>query len=180
MSGPSTELELQVLEALEVPRSVDDILFLRSALQEAGRESVDAAMAFHSSLGLVAQVGGGRLWSLTDDGVRLLSESAEWQIRCDRVDTVADGCFSVGGIVERGLAKVGDWRHDGRGATGAVVEVESWDAATTAVSLRVDPADPLVLPGFAVLGAHGWQRRNQFAAAAAKVERSRLGVGPLP
>lgn len=154
MSGPSTELELQVLEALEVPRSVGDILFLRSALQEAGRESVDAAMASLSSLGLVVQVGDGRLWSLTEDGERLLSESAEWQIRCDRVDTVADGYFSVGGIVERGLVKVGDWWHDGRGATGPVVEVESWDAASSAVAIRVDPSDPLVLP----LVMRRWER----------------------
>lgn len=111
-------------------------------------------MASLSAAGLVSQGDGGKLWSLTEDGARRLSESAEWQIRCDRVDAVAGGYFSVGGLVERGLVKVGDWWHDGRGATGPVVEVESWDAASSAVSIRVDPADPLVLP----LVLRRWER----------------------
>lgn len=137
MSGPSTELELQVLEALEFPRSVGDILFLQPDLKAAGREPVEAAMASLSSAGLVSRVEGKKLWSMTEQGVRWLSESAEWQVRCDRVSAVADGYFSVGGLVERGLVKVGDWWHDGRGVTGSVAEVESWDAASNAVSIRV-------------------------------------------
>lgn len=154
MTGPSSELELRVLEALEVPRSVGDLLFLRPALKEVGRESVEAAMKSLLLSGMVSRVEGGKLWSLAEDGARWLSEAAEWQIRCDRVDAVADGCFSVGGLVERGLVKVGDWWHDGRGATGPVVEVESWDAESSAVSIRVEPAGPLVLP----LVLRRWER----------------------
>ncbi len=44
MSGPRSEIEARVLEALEVPRAVGDLLFLFPALKESGRAAVEAAI----------------------------------------------------------------------------------------------------------------------------------------
>lgn len=107
MTDPSTELELRVLEALEVPRSVGDLLFLRPALKEAGREAVEVAMKSLSSSGMVSQVEGGKLWSLTEDGARWLRARADWWLgvpavvpvdefdRDDECDGESELCLAV-------------------------------------------------------------------------------------
>lgn len=146
MSGPATELEVRVLEALEHPRTVGDVLFLFPALKSAGRETVQATVASLAESGLVSAVSGTKLYAPTEKGARWLNEALDWELRCDRVDVASDGVVTVVGRVVQGVVKPGDRFLDGRGATGRVVTVESLDPDAATISMRVESADTLALP----------------------------------
>jgi hypothetical protein len=146
MTSPSTELEVRLLEALDVPRSLGDVMFLFPELKAAGRDSVEVAMASLVDGELVAPLGGTKLWSLSETGARWLSEDAEWLVHCDRVIAMPNGVMDVVGVVQRGVVKSGDRFHDGRGLTGTVLKVDDWDPASGGISIRAEATDALVLP----------------------------------
>ncbi|HAP78078.1 MAG TPA: hypothetical protein DCR14_18590 [Acidimicrobiaceae bacterium] len=140
VSGPRDEFDALVLGALEVPRSVGDVLFLFPALGEAGLVAVDEALERLSELALVQRRAGGRLWELTEPGSRWLDEQAEWQIHVDRVGESTDSASVLTGVLARGVVKVGDWFHDGVGNTCRVVQVYDVEPGTRSVSVSFEPA----------------------------------------
>ncbi len=151
LTAPRDELEARVLEGLEVPRTIGDLLFLFSALGEAGRPAVDAALERLSEFGLVRRRPGGRLWELTEPGSRWLEEQAEWQIRVSEVfEPTAQGSVLTG-TLDRGVVKVGDCFHDGVGNTGRVVAMDRFDPDSCSVSIRFE--------GTTGLSAHSVLRR---------------------
>ena len=146
LSGPSDEVEARVLEGLEVPRAVGDLLFLFPALKEVGRSRVDASIERLAEAGLVRRVGN-RLWELTESGSRWLDEQAEWQIRvAEVVESTARGPMLTG-TLDRGVVKVGDWFHNGVGNTGRVVAVDRFDPDSRSVSIGFEGAAGLSAPG---------------------------------
>jgi len=139
LSGPSDEVEARVLEGLEVPRAVGDLLFLFPALKEVGRSRVDAAIERLAEAGLVRRVGS-RLWELTETGSRWLDEQAEWQIRVAEVVESTTRGPMLTGTLDRGVVKVGDWFHNGVGNTGRVVAVDRIDPDSRSVSIGFEGA----------------------------------------
>lgn len=135
MSGPRDEFEARVLEGLEVPRAVGDLLFLFPVLGQAGRPALDEALEQLSKLDLVRRRPLGRLWELTESGSQWLAEQAEWQIRVTEVFEKATRGPALTGTVERGVVKVGDWFHDGVGNTGRVVALDRFEPDSRALSI---------------------------------------------
>ena len=146
LSGPTDEVEARVIEGLEVPRAVGDLLFLFPALKEAGRSRVEAAIERLTEAELVRSVGS-RLWELTESGSRWLDEQAEWQIRVGEVFESTSRGPTLTGTLDRGVVKVGDWFHNGVGNTGRVVAVDRFDPDSRSVSIGFEGAAGLSAPG---------------------------------
>ncbi len=139
MNGPRSEIEARVLEGLEVPRAVGDLLFLFPALKESGRAAVEAAIESLGEVGLVRR-SGSRLWEVTEAGSAWLVEQAEWQIRVGEVFKLESRGPALIGTLDRGVVKVGDWFHDGVGGTGRVVAVDSFDPVSGSIALVFESA----------------------------------------
>jgi hypothetical protein len=107
LSGPSDEVEARVLEGLDVPRAVGDLLFLFPALREVGRSRVDAAIERLAEAGLVRRVGS-HLWERTETGSHWLDDQAESQIRIGEVFESTSRGPMLTGTLDRGGVKAGD------------------------------------------------------------------------
>ncbi len=130
-----------VFEALDVERSVGELLFVRPQLKAAGRDAVESAIDDLRQQGLIEPVpGAGRRWRWSEAGLEFVADRSNWRLTVESVDLDQEPPL----IVAAGSAAVQaqDWFYDGDSAGGRIIEVAR--SEDESVTVRAAINGPLV------------------------------------